>query len=1253
MEEDKMNCDKANPDHDESVEKVEFATKEKKTKKKDTNVTNKSSQQRGKKSSSISILLKEKHQTLITSLQLLDPLIQFLTKASGRTSVSLTTLRSITPSDKRHVIQDIPELCRHRVLHCEKDGVHHNEVIEHLEHLFSTNNSDDIAEKSKLIMIGFPPPMNHFVGSLDGKINGEDPSDAKKGNAKQSLHGSTKSAGKRRLAALKKILKDLEKSSKDKHTSRDASSEGPEKVEEPSVPSKIDRSLDSVCALVEPPIISRGLKPDMLDGMVHDKKYDGYTVKEQHNTLKECTQSCFDTDKSSDSMISDTIEGEALASLIKMLDNQDETKELMKNDNEVAVEKDQSIIKKSFVLQKQASYAGSIPERKQRFSFLSYEKVESIPDSLIDAMGLKLFENDGESYNNSANVNSRRRTLYFHQAKAIESTLNGDHTFICTGTGSGKSLCFLLPILATVMKSDMSAFHGESQNLNSGISAIIMFPTKALAQDQLSKLHALVKNYPLLEKHIRVGIIDGDTPHLNRTDTMQRCNIILTNPDTLHAAILPGWKGIYRGFLARLKYVVIDELHTYNGAFGAHVSLVLSRLLRICLVAKYTNSVQNLDIGKILFIACSATIGHPENHFRLLCPVASEEKVTIVQATEDGSPCAAKHFFVWNPSLVDSSGNCIDRVTIAPGKNCAAMETKKGVKWGRRSVYKKRKIMDNMTRSVDATNDMTGLVQRTHAADETARILARLVKNRVRCIAFCKTRSLAEWVYERCVNILRSEESSKDLSSLVEIYRGGYTASIRRGIEARLFKNEILGVVGTSALELGVDIGGIHVTLHCGYPGNINSLLQQAGRAGRGATSTGPSFSIMVSFSSPSEQHLWKHPKGLLGRGLSPPPAVPLNSGIISGHLLCASAEWPLMGHTSVISILNVDPLDPSITQLCDFDLFGSEAIYTDALENILERGHIRSEKINITSSQKVETFSIHPSIEKPWSRVSLRSIEPINYSIVDLSHPKQVGVDNVICEDAVLDRIPYSRVFYHAYPGAIIMHRGRRYKIHSMSSPPPFADSTVGYRFNACNLGAFAKPSSDRYSTRALSITLITIVKQLYRVKLPLDFASEGADISKDHDSCHASQEFVPVLTTGHLAGHGVVTVKRTVHGYTKLSLVNRSELSRTEITLPPMEYDTNALFIDTEASVLAELIPDYDKGFMHYRMLLLQLLLFLFLVIQVTWTVIILIMVASISYCSTLELVVLALVLDCGTSFFILMVFSKQPSICFRNVL
>lgn len=211
---------------------------------------------------------------------------------------------------------------------------------------------------------------------------------------------------------------------------------------------------------------------------------------------------------------------------------------------------------------------------------------------------------------------------------------------------------------------------------------------------------------------------------------------------------------------------------------------------------------------------------------------------------------------------MNNSGDGIGRVVVNTSKPKKAEKTGSGRKRNRpykvsaraRGIEKASFVgVLGSDQALTSTNTHEIIIKRCHAADETARLLAYAVRNGIRSIAFCKTRMLAEWVYERCVALLKAEENP-ELSDKVEIYRGGYAASVRRNIEARLFKNELFGVVGTSALELGIDLGGIALTLHCGFPGSYASLMQQAGRAGRGASTRGSSFAIMICFSSPSEQ---------------------------------------------------------------------------------------------------------------------------------------------------------------------------------------------------------------------------------------------------------------------------------------------------------------------------------------------------------------------------------------------------------------
>lgn len=212
---------------------------------------------------------------------------------------------------------------------------------------------------------------------------------------------------------------------------------------------------------------------------------------------------------------------------------------------------------------------------------------------------------------------------------------------------------------------------------------------------------------------------------------------------------------------------------------------------------------------------------------------------------------------------------------------------------------------------------------------------------------------------------------------------------------------------------------------------------------------------------------------------------------------------------------------------------------------------------------------------------MSLRSIEPVNYKIVDLSHPLQGSqMDGIKDERAVMDTIPYSRVFYHAFPGAVIMHRGKKYKVQSMTRPPAFADSCSGYR-GGSNLAAYAKPTTARYSTRPLSTMKITVVKQMER----LDDQGTHLIIRSDcNDWRLAHQPVLPnteeEVIQGSLGGNGVVTVRRNVHGFKKLSTVTRVEISRTELSMPPMEFDTFAFWIDTEATALSQVVKGYDDG-------------------------------------------------------------------------
>jgi DEAD/DEAH box helicase domain-containing protein len=207
------------------------------------------------------------------------------------------------------------------------------------------------------------------------------------------------------------------------------------------------------------------------------------------------------------------------------------------------------------VLPRQVSYGGSHPAQESAYGSLPPRVAQKIPGSLLRAFSLEV----GPSSGRTASSRLGRR-LYRHQAEAVAAAVDGTHCIVCTGTGSGKSLCFWLPVLAAAYRSDRVAF--------------VVFPTKALAQDQLTQLRNRLEGHPDLMDRIRPATLDGDTLHSERTRVANSANVILTNPDTLHAALLPNWRSTYRSLWARLDAVVLDECHVYEGAFGAHVKMI-------------------------------------------------------------------------------------------------------------------------------------------------------------------------------------------------------------------------------------------------------------------------------------------------------------------------------------------------------------------------------------------------------------------------------------------------------------------------------------------------------------------------------------------------------------------------------------------------------------------------------------------------------------------------------------------------------
>ncbi len=420
--------------------------------------------------------------------------------------------------------------------------------------------------------------------------------------------------------------------------------------------------------------------------------------------------------------------------------------------------------------------------------------------------------------------------LYTHQAEAFQIATANQNCVIATGTASGKTMCFNLPVIN-------SWFNHTAQR------AVYIYPTKALAQDQFASLQASIQNLdPSLEdiehqeptqtsskqefNKLIIGVYDGDTLKSSRPKIRNHANIIFTNPDMLHTGIMPHHTS-WAHFFSNLKYVVIDEIHIYRGVFGSHVANVLRRLKRIC--AFYGSQPQ--------FILTSATIGNPQE----LAEQLIAEPVTLV--SDDGSARGAQEFLIYNPPIVDRTLGI---------RRSAAQET---VRLANDLIaYEIQTILfARSRRSVEIT--LTYLRQKIDSQEH-----------------------------------LQDSVSSKR-SSLIRGYRSGYLPHQRRQIEQALRKGEVRAVVATNALELGIDVGGMGAALLMGYPGTIAASKQQAGRAGRGLDD---SLAVLITTAAPLDQFLAKNPTYFFDRSPERALINPDNPLILLDHLRCAAFELPI-----------------------------------------------------------------------------------------------------------------------------------------------------------------------------------------------------------------------------------------------------------------------------------------------------------------------------------------------------------------------
>jgi DEAD/DEAH box helicase domain-containing protein len=484
--------------------------------------------------------------------------------------------------------------------------------------------------------------------------------------------------------------------------------------------------------------------------------------------------------------------------------------------------------------------------------------------------------------------------LYSHQRRALEAAASS-HLVITSGTASGKSLAFNLPVLDGIAR-------------DSKRRALYLYPTKALAQDQARKLGEL------RPPGLREAIYDGDTPREERPAIRRRSNLILTNPDMLHVGVLPHHKG-WGDFLANLGWVVVDEAHTYRGVFGSHVANVLRRLRRVA--AAYG--------AEPRFLLASATIANPVELAEGLVGAPFE------LVDDDGAPRAGREIAMWNPPLVDKA---------------------------------------------------TGT--RRSPLSEAAELLGELVSQGVRTICFLKSRRGIELI-QRFAREDLARRGKPELAERIAPYRGGYTPQQRREIEARLSAGELLAVVATDALELGIDIGELDAAICVTFPGTVASLRQMWGRAGRRRRS----LAVYVAGQDALDQFFCRHPEEFIGRPVEAAILDPENEQIAARHLIAAAYELPLSD--------------------ADDELLGPG--WRERAERLASAGQLR----------RAGGRLLPRSSEFVASKIALRSASADSVAVIERESGEMLGL------------VESERAFTTIHPGAVYLHLGRSYEVEQL----------------------------------------------------------------------------------------------------------------------------------------------------------------------------------------------------------------------------
>jgi len=460
--------------------------------------------------------------------------------------------------------------------------------------------------------------------------------------------------------------------------------------------------------------------------------------------------------------------------------------------------------------------------------------------------------------------------LYTHQAEAFAHVLARRNVVTITPTASGKTLCYNGPVLDAILKDPSTR-------------ALYLFPTKALAQDQLAELHALTQTITQgTETQIGVFTYDGDTPSDARRAVRGKAHVVLSNPDMLHSGILPHhprWAKLFEN----LRFVVIDELHAYRGVFGSHLANILRRLRRVC---RHYGS-------DPVFICSSATIANP----RELAEGLTGRPFELIE--KSGAPRGEKFFLFVNPPVVNAELG----------------------------------------------------IRRSYLA-EARRVSLEFLRHNLQLIVFAQSRLAVEILTTYLKDAFHGPPGAADV---IRGYRGGYLPNRRREIERGLREAQVRAVVSTNALELGIDIGALDVSVMAGYPGTIAATWQRAGRAGRRTTR---SAAVLVASSAPLDQFVVRNPSYFFDGTPEHALINPDNLHILVDHVKCAAFELPFS----------------------DDEQFGTVDV-KQVLDVLSEEGFV-----HYADGQWNWTHESYPA-----DAVSLRSVSSDNFVVVDTTHGERV----------------------------------------------------------------------------------------------------------------------------------------------------------------------------------------------------------------------------------------------------------------------